>query len=988
MNLRFLVIVLSVFCVPTHGQTFKQLLDSAQYHSKKFNIQVALQFGEKALKQAEIQFGKNDTNYANALSVLFFTYFRAANYEKAISYIKDELSIRKNVTGEKSVGYSVTLNNLSGLYYNMGSYPEAEELYLQSIAIKKNVIGENHSDYARALSNLGLLYYITGRYQLAEELYLKAIKINKALSTDHFSTNPIYLQNLASLYETTGRYPEAEELFLQSIALHKSQDGEKRAEYAMVINNLAGLYQSLGRFRSAEELYVQAMNIKKNLFGENHPSFANSLNGLGLFYMNTQRYSSAEKLYLQSSEIIKIRLGENHPNYASVLNNLAYLYYVVVRYSKSEEMFLKSIQLKTTQNVEDHPDNAPPMNNLAELYKSMGRYALAENYFFRSMAIRKAQLGEKHPLYANSLFNLAMLYEKMGKYTEANSFFQQALDKNLYQVRNYFPSMSEKEKGQFYNTLKNNFEHYYSFIAKYTINSSLNDADSVLEKILNYRLSTKGLMFNSGNKIRENIFKSRDTSLIKLFNTWKNKREYLAKLFTLSKEELDNQKISIPNHEKELNDLEKELSKKSELFNSKEDKYEIDRHDIQQKLKEGEAFVEIIRFRKYGTVTDTIHFNDSISYLMKNGFTDSINYGVLILTALKKQNSKSQNLRFITLQNGNELEGKYFNGYKLSIKHNQPYPEGFEFYWAKIAKELQGIRTVYFSADGVYNQLNLNTLQNPASGNYLLEEINIRMITSGKDIMNQNKIVNNKENSTASIYGNINYENHTAESDFGKLPELPGTKSELLYIDSLLKINKWQTKLFQQNFAVESALKQEKSPGILHIATHGYFLTEKNIRGVKYLGIDSIYFTTNTLLKSGLLMAMDSAFKENEIVNSENNSYPKREDGILTAFEAMNLNLDNTELVVLSACESGLGNVEYGEGVYGLQRAFQQAGAKAVLMSLWKISDEHTQELMSGFYTNWLTGMDKVSALKKVQIDMKMKNLSPYYWGAFVIVGN
>ena len=170
-------------------------------------------------------------------------------------------------------------------------------------------------------------------------------------------------------------------------------------------------------------------------------------------------------------------------------------------------------------------------------------------------------------------------------------------------------------------------------------------------------------------------------------------------------------------------------------------------------------------------------------------------------------------------------------------------------------------------------------------------------------------------------------------------------------------------------------------PTVLHIATHGFFVDEQSKSGTFNLGTNTEYASQNPLLRSGIILSGASNFiQHNYKLDDEN--------GILTAYEAANLNLENTELAVLSACETGKGEVQNGEGVYGLQRAFQTAGAQAIIMSLWKVDDTATQELMSAFYQSWMQGKTKAEAFRKAQLDLKSKYPHPYYWGAFVMMGN
>jgi CHAT domain-containing protein len=191
-----------------------------------------------------------------------------------------------------------------------------------------------------------------------------------------------------------------------------------------------------------------------------------------------------------------------------------------------------------------------------------------------------------------------------------------------------------------------------------------------------------------------------------------------------------------------------------------------------------------------------------------------------------------------------------------------------------------------------------------------------------------------------------------------------------------LKNNNWQTESFMLDHANEQTLKKILSPTILHVATHGFFLSDVELTDETQEDSDQSY-RKNPLFRSGILLAGAGL----RLDNSE-------EDGVLTAYEALNLNLDKTELVSLSACETGLGEVRNGEGVYGLQRSFLVAGAKAVLMSLWQVDDQATQELMDHFYQYWFAGKTKTDAFREAQIKLKEKYQYPYFWGAFVMIGN
>jgi CHAT domain-containing protein len=384
--------------------------------------------------------------------------------------------------------------------------------------------------------------------------------------------------------------------------------------------------------------------------------------------------------------------------------------------------------------------------------------------------------------------------------------------------------------------------------------------------------------------------------------------------------------------------------------------------NVQSTLGPDEAAVEIIRFKHYDRY-----------------WRDSVIYAAMVLTSETRLYP-----RFIVLNDGQHLEGRCLKYYRNSIAAQSIDTLSYRQYWSPLDDMLKGKSRIYLSLDGVYNQINLNTLQNPKGG-YLVDDKNLTILSNTKDLIAiKSRKVRRMSLSSATLFGFPTYflggdkksTGGTREVDETNISPLVGTQEEIKKVGSILQSHKINAQVFTNERASEHQIKQLQHPRVLHIATHGFFVEDENSSLAIAAGNES-----NPLLRAGLLLAGAANFIQDR-------SRLEEENGILTAYEAANLDLDNTDLVVLSACETGKGEVENGEGVYGLQRAFQTAGAQTIVMSLWKVDDAATQQLMTSFYSNWMNGMSKAEALKNAQITLKKQFPHPYYWGAFVMLEN
>jgi CHAT domain-containing protein len=906
----------------------------------------------------------------------------------------------------KHPDYATSLQNLSTLYLTKSNYEKSTEFTLQALKTRESIFGINHQDYANSLSELGTIYFYQGNYAKGDSILLKSKEIQEKILGKEHPDYSLTLNNLGAIYFEQNNYSKAEVFWLESLKIKEKTIG-KNMDYAYNLSNLAALYDNMGNYSKAEPLFLETLEIIQKIKGINHNDYAYTLNMLGGMYLYQNLYKKAELIINQAIEIYKKNTETENLNYANALHNLSMIYYYQGEYAKAEPFCIEALNLREKLLGKNHNHYATSLNNLALIYFHQENYDKAKPLLIGAIAIVEKSLGKMSARYGQFLKTLALMYYNQGDYENAEALFIESQEIYFKHLESQFPSFSEKEKQLYFQTFNSYFEAFNTFVLKVGSNKS-----SIISRLYNNTLAIKGLLFRFNEKIRQSIQNSNDKLLIEKYQTWKQKKDSLAKVYQMSFNRRKRNGIDVGKMENDVNQLEKELSQQSEVFAQATNQKRYTWQDVQKTLKKDEVAIELIRTRYYN-----------------KKWTDSVLYIVLIV----KPNTK-ECPEMIVLPNGKEMEGKWLRYYRNSVfykngrgirgdstsddlidlhtesletEKKRTKINTYEAFWQVIADKIKGYKKVYISLDGAYNSLNISTLINPQTDKFVLDEIEVHILGSTKDIiikkLNQptNSFFKNAVLFGFPDYNNIPKQNPSTQSirqDMPKLDgkprffngneisELPGTKVEIESIGQILEKKGIEYQSFIYDQASESQIKNLKNPQVLHIATHGFFLAdlpkvEDNTR--TFSGIETQIIVENPLLRSGLLFA-----GAKNVFNEDNSEQVRQEDGVLTAYEAMNLNLDKTDLVILSACETGLGEIKNGEGVYGLQRAFQQAGAKSILMSLWTVSDEATQQLMSYFYINWLQkGYNKRQAFKMAQLQLRKKYPSPYHWGAFVLIG-
>ena len=538
-------------------------------------------------------------------------------------------------------------------------------------------------------------------------------------------------------------------------------------------------------------------------------------------------------------------------------------------------------------------------------------------------------------------------------------------------------SFGEKTFATYYNAkLREGYENFQSFV-KIAADSHAPRLPELCGIAYNNLLFTKSISLKGTQRRKEAFLEANDPATRNLYNNWLEKKQELIRQYMRSGEPVtaDTSTHTDPARMEQLQEevtrMENELTLKAKDFKKYLQLVPPDWKTIKEKLQPGEAAIELARFS----------WRDQVYY------SDTAYYAAYIITAA----STAPEVVYFS-DDAATLDTKWYKVYKNNIRYKTDDKESYQHFWKPVKDKLETlygagtIKRIFLSPDGVFHLVNLSTLRNPATGQYLLDETEILYTATEADI---NRPAAAKT-STAVLFGRPSYEsgvNNTAAGiakpatrsyvqNFknGQIADLPGTEEEIHAIIAAMSGSSIHATEYLREAATEDKLYTLRSPGILHIATHGYWAPAGD-------AVSDGYRVFNAMANSGLLFS--------GVVNYYKTiPYPDAYDGILTAYEAQNLNMEHTALVVLSACETSLGEMDAGEGVYGLQRAFRAAGARAVMTSLWKVDDNATRDFMISFYQAYLSGNNVANAYLSAQKQVRVKYPQPYYWGAFVMMGN
>jgi CHAT domain-containing protein/tetratricopeptide (TPR) repeat protein len=973
--------------------------------------------------------GEQHPDYANCLTNLATIYEHLGEFTKAEPLEDQAMGIFKSVFGDKDPRYAGALSARAIRYSDLGQYAKAEQDLERALAIRKEVLGTKHPDYVASLNNLSTLYRQGDLYEKAEAVSREALVAAKVVVGEKHYFYAISLYNLASLYDLKGQYASAEPLLEQAVALCKEVSGEKSKDYVVGLSQLAAHYLRKSDYVKALALLGQAATIGKETLGDSHPYYISTLETLAKSYTEIGNYTHAVVLQRQIVEARRKSSGETSSAFAHSLRELASSYAGLEEYGRAAPMLRRALEIQKELFGENNLAYAATLYALGSLHYDMLEFAQAEPLLLKSAAIRKNIEGVEHPEYATNLDALGTLYLALADYAKAYAYSREALRITRSHVQQTADAQSEQQQLSFSRYCQLKLNRYLTIGL-----AARADAEEEYGEVLAW----KGMVWARQLRMRRLRGAASDVhpETIRLAIQLATAGQRLANL-TVS------QLGSTPSPQRgeelaalsgEIERLEKDLSRASAPFRRQLELRDVTAQKLRACLPTGSVLVDFLEYWHHAPRDATGPGGDEPC-----------------LTAFViKPDRAAARVELGPMAPISKLVARWresFGAERTGAEVN-PATELRRLVWQPLEPYLNDAKMVLVSPDESLGRLAFSALPGREPGQFLIEERAIAVVAVPQllpELMEQERL-DNREPSLL-VVGDVDFDRigsksrlaqakPAAAADNGstvlgearsvaraaprglpgaparKFDPLPATGTEISAIKRSFQRRfpaARVTELRGSEAHTEALRGQAVRHQYLHLATHGFFAPEgvpsaleANAGAPQPSGMGRIGSSPIAGFHPGLLSGIALAGA---------NRPEDADDGILTALEVADLDLAGVNLVVLSACGTSLGEAARAEGLQGLQRAFQVAGARSVIASLWDVPDRATQLLMERFYDNlWQKKQSKFDALREAQLwvmkempknpetfrgglvraDKTTDERSRYvrYWAAFVLSGD
>ncbi|WP_437320807.1 tetratricopeptide repeat protein [Sorangium sp. So ce385] len=939
-----------------------RLAEQAQAMMDRKDYRRAASLYERLRSISEKALGPDHPDVAQALVGLAHAYLLQGDMGRAEPLYLRALAIRENALGPSHPDVADSLDNLAVLYRLRGDYANAEPLHRRALAIREKALGPDHPDLAQSLLDLASLL---GPSPQAETLLRRALAIReKAFGPDHPDV-ATSLSALAALCYAMGDYGRAESLFRRAAAIRADAFGLDHLEVADVLSDLARVYEAMGDHDRAKPLIEHALAVREKALGPDDPSVAASLNDLAGVWGG--RYWQAEPLYRRALSILEKAYGPDDPRITLSLDGLGDFYADKGDLALASAQWERSLTLREKAYGPDHPAVADTLSRIAGLYELREDHEGAAALRERVLAIYQAAYGPDHPVVGRVLGDLTELYLAQGHTDRAVGAARRATDIEDRHAAALLVTGSEEQKRRHSDRLSQQM-NFDLWLHVRRAPANVGAARLAVTALLRRKGRVLDVMAGSIASLRGSLDPGDRRLVDQLSSVYSRLATQATRGPGGSSPEQYRKDLAALNEERQA--LEAALGQRSAAF--RDSRQLVMLPEVQAKIPEGAALVEIARFR-YGLVP---------------------RYAAYVLR-------RSGDPTFADLGEAAPIEAATDALRRALADHDltrDPKPAARELdrlLMQPVRKLLGDTRWVFVSPDGPLHLVPFGALVDE-QGRYLVERYLFSYLTTGRDLLRFGG-ERGAPREAPLVLANPAFDDskappgpeaaHRGVRSIDMLTQpllgLGGTEEEASTIARLFP----GSRVLLGAEATEEAVKAARAPRLLHLATHGFFLPDQPVPEALLRDLRAtptraeraaLELRENPLLRSGIALA------------GFNRRRSGSEDGVLTALEVAGLDLHGTRLVVLSTCDSGVGRARAGEGVYGLRRALEIAGSETQVMSLWQVDSGRTRELMQAYYERLQQGAGRSEGMRQVQLAMlaEEETSHPNLWASFIVSGD